>query len=65
MLRISAILRLSLAHWLSIPLIAVFGQSRLISMGTAYKEVSAGMGTLWLTHEKCRFGKLGGFGVPA
>jgi hypothetical protein len=59
MLRISAILLFLVVHWLSIGPTGVFGQSRLISVRTAYSAVSSGIGTLWLTHEDGHFRKPG------
>jgi hypothetical protein len=59
MLRISAILLFSFVLWLSIGPTGVFGQMRLIPVRTAYSAVSAGIGTLWLTHEDGHFRKHG------
>jgi ABC-type nitrate/sulfonate/bicarbonate transport system substrate-binding protein len=59
MLRISTILLFSFVHWLSIGPTSVLSQSRLIPVRTAYSAVSAGIGTLWLTHEDGHFRKHG------
>ncbi|HXV47868.1 MAG TPA: hypothetical protein VEB61_03625 [Candidatus Binatia bacterium] len=65
MQKISNILVFSFVHLLSIGPTGVFAQSRLIAVRTAYSAVSAGIGTLWLTHEDGRFRKLSGFEFPA
>jgi hypothetical protein len=62
MQKISTILVFSFVHLLSIGPAGVFAQSRLIPVRTAYSAVSAGIGTLWLTHEDGHFRQLSGFG---